>query len=272
MTISIETSESEALPWAPRGAVATARPALETDAAPVADKFKGDNAHLVRCIQALLNLDARGALVPHGIGSHARDLLSAAAYRLPLVATPAAPSAGVTREFAILVNREACRMFPESRDERIAFGEGARWSAALAQQDALVANVRAEAGQFEAFLDHWVEGTPDPHREILREKARANIDREAGEDLKEAWEAWLAGAAQNAAAHAAALQAVTDEAILALNAGERFFSESPSKYPEAGFGTQYHAGKPGVLQFARAVLVLAAPIQATTSPSKGAML
>jgi hypothetical protein len=51
--------------------------------------------------------------------------------------------------------------------------------------------------------------------------------------------------------------APSDESILALNAGERFFSESPSRYPEARHGTQYHAGKPGVLQFARAVLSLA---------------
>lgn len=58
------------------------------------------------------------------------------------------------------------------------------------------------------------------------------------------------------AAPATAEDAVSDEAILALNSGERFFSESPSKYPEAGFGTQYHAGAPGVIGFARAILAL----------------
>lgn len=46
----------------------------------------------------------------------------------------------------------------------------------------------------------------------------------------------------------------TDAEILALNAGETHFSESPTKYPEAGHGTQYHAGAPGVLSFARAIL------------------
>ncbi|WAG21027.1 hypothetical protein DX980_18330 [Burkholderia gladioli] len=46
---------------------------------------------------------------------------------------------------------------------------------------------------------------------------------------------------------------LTDEQILALNAGEIHFSESPSKYPEFGHGTQYQAGAPGVLSFARAV-------------------
>jgi len=46
------------------------------------DEFNGDNAHLVQCIEALLSLDAKGSLVPHGIGGHARGLLSAAMHRL----------------------------------------------------------------------------------------------------------------------------------------------------------------------------------------------
>jgi hypothetical protein len=54
-------------------------------------------------------------------------------------------------------------------------------------------------------------------------------------------------------------EALTDELIVALNAGERFFSESPSKYPEAGHGTQYHCGLPGLLGFARAVAALSQP-------------
>lgn len=48
--------------------------------------------------------------------------------------------------------------------------------------------------------------------------------------------------------------APTDAEILALNRLVEHFSETPSKYPEAGHGTQYHAGAPGVLSFARAVL------------------
>ncbi|KVC45176.1 hypothetical protein [Burkholderia diffusa] len=46
------------------------------------DTFRGDDACLVRNIKALLELDAEGALVPHGVGGHARALLSAAAIRL----------------------------------------------------------------------------------------------------------------------------------------------------------------------------------------------
>ena len=61
--------------------------------------------------------------------------------------------------------------------------------------------------------------------------------------------------------------APTDAEILALNAGEVHFSESPSKYPAAGFGTQYHAGAPGVLSFTRAVLAKwGAPASASSEP------
>lgn len=54
------------------------------------DEFRGDNAALINSIDALLSLDAAGALVPHGIGGHARGLLSAAAARLALATGAAA--------------------------------------------------------------------------------------------------------------------------------------------------------------------------------------
>jgi hypothetical protein len=46
------------------------------------DDFNGDNAKLCECIDALLDLDAKGILVPHGVGGHARKMLAAAASRL----------------------------------------------------------------------------------------------------------------------------------------------------------------------------------------------
>lgn len=45
--------------------------------------FKGDNKALIISINALLALDAKGALAPHGIGEMARDLLETCAARLP---------------------------------------------------------------------------------------------------------------------------------------------------------------------------------------------
>ncbi|QRF60189.1 hypothetical protein [Variovorax paradoxus] len=53
------------------------------------DTFRGDNAALIKSIDSLLRLDAAGALVPHGVGGLARQLLAAAASRL--AATPAVP-------------------------------------------------------------------------------------------------------------------------------------------------------------------------------------
>lgn len=56
--------------------------------------FKGDNAALVGSINALLSLDAKGALVPNGVGGLARQLLESAAERL---GTDAQPVAGQSR-------------------------------------------------------------------------------------------------------------------------------------------------------------------------------
>ena len=50
--------------------------------APLADEFNGDDADLVRSIEALIRLNDDGALVPHGVGDLARGLLAAAAVRL----------------------------------------------------------------------------------------------------------------------------------------------------------------------------------------------
>jgi len=54
------------------------------------DDFNGDTPHLIRCIEALLRIDKAGALFPHGIGGHARTLLSAAACRLAALSALAA--------------------------------------------------------------------------------------------------------------------------------------------------------------------------------------
>jgi hypothetical protein len=49
----------------------------------ISDEFRGDNTHLKSCINALINLSDDGALIPHGIGGHARELLAACYHRLP---------------------------------------------------------------------------------------------------------------------------------------------------------------------------------------------
>jgi hypothetical protein len=63
----------------------TPKPATEQA---MLDTFRGDNAHLVQSIEALLELNTAEALWPHGIGGHAAALLASAAVRL------SAPQAG----------------------------------------------------------------------------------------------------------------------------------------------------------------------------------
>ncbi len=53
-----------------------------SERAQLSDTFNGNNAQLISCIKALLEMDADGILRPHGVGGHARGLLSAAAVRL----------------------------------------------------------------------------------------------------------------------------------------------------------------------------------------------
>jgi hypothetical protein len=79
--------------------------AQPTAQAQAADLFRGDTASLIDSIQALLDLDAAGSLKPHGIGGHARILLSAAAVRLA-----PSPEARETAEPIGFITEEALRL------------------------------------------------------------------------------------------------------------------------------------------------------------------
>lgn len=54
----------------------------------IEDEFNGDNAHLIGSIEALIAMNDKGILVPHGIGGHARTMLAAAAIRLAHTPAP----------------------------------------------------------------------------------------------------------------------------------------------------------------------------------------
>ncbi|USN13901.1 hypothetical protein KABACHOK_00650 [Brevundimonas phage vB_BpoS-Kabachok] len=60
----------------------------------ITDTFRGDNANLLGSISAILALDEADALAPHGLGGHARDLLSAAFVRLGVLDQVAKTAAG----------------------------------------------------------------------------------------------------------------------------------------------------------------------------------
>lgn len=70
------------------------------------DTFKGTTQHLCSCIEALLALDAKGALVPHGVGGHARGLLAAAALRLAALSNANVTLKHVTDPDQLEVGRE----------------------------------------------------------------------------------------------------------------------------------------------------------------------
>lgn len=71
--------------------VRPAVPAVPNDIIPEGDDFNGTTPHLIQCIESLVRLDAKGVLVPHGIGRDASKLLTAAANRLRQQA-PAVPA------------------------------------------------------------------------------------------------------------------------------------------------------------------------------------
>jgi hypothetical protein len=55
---------------------------IETEGVVLLDTFRGDIFQLIDSIKSLIELDMENALVPHGIGGHARNLLSSSAIRL----------------------------------------------------------------------------------------------------------------------------------------------------------------------------------------------
>ena len=57
-------------------------PAVPTHVIPEGDDFNGTTPHMIRCIESLVSMNDRGALVPHGLCGHSRTLLLASANRL----------------------------------------------------------------------------------------------------------------------------------------------------------------------------------------------
>lgn len=55
---------------------------MSTPRTEIEDTFNGDNEHLRSSIKALINLSDDGALVPHGLGGHARELLASSYHHI----------------------------------------------------------------------------------------------------------------------------------------------------------------------------------------------
>lgn len=67
------------------------KPAVPAPSVPDGDDFNGTTHHLILCMEALVRMDAKGVLVPHGIGRSASKLLTAAANRLRKQTAPSVP-------------------------------------------------------------------------------------------------------------------------------------------------------------------------------------
>jgi|GEM_PF-2821860 len=136
---------------------APAAPALEAPAAGLPeDTFQGDTSSLVRNILALLELDAKGALVPHGVGGHARGLLSAAAARLAAAPQASAAPSAYSRSQHDADSREL-RSLCITRD-------AARRERDLARVE--IAGLQASIGHLSALVDG---------QHALLEKAKATM-------------------------------------------------------------------------------------------------
>jgi hypothetical protein len=87
------------------------------------DTFRGDNADLVLSIKALIELNDEGALVPHGLGGHARGLLSDAAARLssptPHKAEVAEPAEATSVAALLKLAEDAYEAWDNDRDARV---------------------------------------------------------------------------------------------------------------------------------------------------------
>lgn len=68
------------------------------------DTFNGDDETLISSAKSLLALDAKGALSPHGIGGHARGIISAFIARMNVEQQPAQDVAGLESALKSMVS------------------------------------------------------------------------------------------------------------------------------------------------------------------------
>lgn len=120
------------------------------------DDFRGDTVHLLNCAKALLELDDENALIPHGLGGHAKNIINALAARLT-ASLPTIEQIDKLREAAHAA-RDALDGFVERwvQSQPTSDGEGSSATAALMRltselgaspvEDELIANA-------ERFLD-----------------------------------------------------------------------------------------------------------------------
>lgn len=102
---------------------------IETEGVVLLDTFRGDIFQLIDSIKSLIELDMENALVPHGIGGHARNLLSSSAIRLEQLRQRVAELESLLKEAyadADEVLRPRVAELEKERDELLAALEAGR--------------------------------------------------------------------------------------------------------------------------------------------------
>lgn len=168
---------------------------------------------------------------------------------IPLTAQPATQAGALQAddlEFACLLNREACRVYPDSRDDRINFGDGARWARSLAASQPNAAPAAEVVAQTISDLMRVIDAYAFDYKE---QGKLGPTRREVARALDEAL-----------AAPAVEMVAVAPRGIYGPNDGQ------PGKpYGDADWIAQNHAA---VIQFLeRSVAAPAAAIDAREQPT-----
>jgi hypothetical protein len=164
--------------------------------------FRGDNANLIRSIEALLELDAEGALVPHGVGGHARALLSAAAVRLAAQPTDAEVTDAMDTLVAVLNAIGYTEEFAEAHPT-LKVSEGVKLFLSeqghIAYRDALDALL----GSYEhlnevggAHAQEMLDLNAEKARALLAAPPSKPVDAEAVANEQEAFTHWLIDSGQ----------------------------------------------------------------------------
>jgi hypothetical protein len=131
--------------------------------------FKGDNAKLVGSIKSLLALDSQGALVPHGVGGLARQLLESAAERLGAEEQPAAE---VIEHYGFV---DGVIRFKTFNMEQLPIGTLLYASPTMPASVAPEPDIEAAAKKLAACMDYPWEHMPEQGRASMREHAKAIV-------------------------------------------------------------------------------------------------
>ena len=216
------------------------------------DTFNGDDAHLVRCIEALLSLDATGTLAPHGIGGHAHGLLSAAMHRLASQSRAAGVQGADLTQEAVA---EAMKRWPDAQPAIIFMAGAVGALAPITANDIAWANTQTATPQppkdtgavpmpvmevldrraVTPLCDHVVMGYTEAQLIAYGDarEAAACSDAEKAEQFRKGWEAGQA-AGRADAVPASKWFGPDKDGEMYVQTGDRWWKARPTTVGDAG--------------------------------------